>query len=130
MDRNSFRPDVPLDTKAITPEAVKLRLGRCLSRIIGPGGRYSYDEAARKTGINARTLRAYADGLACPTLARYQRLLRAFGPEVGAELAMMLGWQPRASIQEVASVARLEQLRQDVAEALAAVTARNRSGSS
>lgn len=123
MHRDAFRPGVPLDTKAITPDAIKLRLGRSLSRIIGPNGRYSFAEASLLTGINARTLRAYADGVACPTLARYQRLLCAFGPEVGRELALMLGWQPRANVEEMANVADLIQLREVVLKALEAAAA-------
>lgn len=111
----------PLETKQITPEEVKQRLSRSLSQIIGPRRQYSYAEAARLTHINERTLRAYVDGVACPNLARYGRLLRVFGPEVGLELALMLGWEPRAQIAEPPDVAALEALREGMARAVLAV---------
>ena len=105
----------------ITPAAVKERLSRRLSEIIGPGKRVGYAEAARLTGIRVRTLRSYVDGSACPNLARYERMLRVFGPEIGIDLAHMLGWEPRGSARPQPSIAHLVELRRGIAEALAAI---------
>lgn len=111
----------PLATKDITPGEVMRRLSRCLSPFIGPGGSHSFAEAARLTHINERTLRAYVDGTACPNLARYGRLLRVFGPGVGIELALMLGWEPRARIPAPPSLDELITLREGVRNAMRAV---------
>lgn len=117
------QPDhtVPVATKAIDPAEIKRRLSASLSVIIGPGKRYSFAEAARLTQINERTLRAYVDGAACPNLARYCRLLRVFGADVGRDLALMLGWTPRASLSPSPDVSALMELRQEIRTALTAV---------
>ena len=86
-----------LPIREITPGAVQERLAFRLQHLIGPGKRMTLQQAAVATGISERTLKAYVEGRACPNLARYGRLLRTFGPEVGIELAMMIGWEPRAS---------------------------------
>ena len=112
---------VPLGAREITPDAIMRRLSASLSSLLGPNGWCSYAEAARLTGIKERTLRAYVEGTACPNLARYGRLLRVFGPEVGRELAIMLGWQPRASGGPSLNLAELNDLREDVSRALRAV---------
>jgi len=111
----------PLATRDITPSEVMRRLSRCLAPLIGPDGTHSFAEAARLTHINERTLRAYVDGKACPNLARYGRLLRALGPEVGVELALMLGWEPRARIPPPPSLDELVTLREGVRNAMRAV---------
>lgn len=70
------------------------------------------------TDINSRTLKAYVDGTACPNVARYGRLLRVFGPEVGIELAQMLGWEPRAKNPHLLQTEDLRALRDAAAQAL------------
>jgi hypothetical protein len=86
-----------LPIRDITPKAVQERLSFRLQHLIGPGKRMTLQEAAVATGISPRTLKAYVEGRACPNLARYGRMLRVLGPEVGIELAMMIGWEPRAA---------------------------------
>ena len=111
----------PVATKAIVPAEIKRRLSASLSEIIGPGRPYSFAEAARLTHINERTIRAYVDGSACPNLARYCRLLRVFGAGVGRDLALMLGWTPRASLSPSPDISALMELRQEIRTALTAV---------
>lgn len=111
----------PLAVADITPAAVKKRLSYRMSKIIGPGGTVSFAEAARLTGIKERTIRAYVDGTACPNLARYERLMRVFGPEIGIELAFMLGWEPRGSTDRQPSISHMSELRLGVAQALTAI---------
>lgn len=111
----------PLPVRAITPAEVQARLSFRLRQIIGPGKRASLAQAARLTGINARTLKAYVAGTACPNVARYGRLLRVFGPEVGIELAMMLGWEPRAANPTLPQTEDLRALRDAVAQAIRAI---------
>lgn len=111
----------PVATMAISPAEIKLRLSESLRKIIGPGRPYSFAEAARKAHINERTLRAYVDGEACPNLAKYCRLLRVFGPDVGYDLALMLGWTPRGSQSQSTDIDSLNELKQEVLTALKAV---------
>lgn len=111
----------PLPVAEITPAAVKKRLGYRMAKIIGPGRKVSFAEAARLTGIKERTIRAYVDGTACPNLARYERLMRVFGPEIGIELAYMLGWEPRGSTERQPHIGHLSELRLGVAQALTAI---------
>ncbi len=111
----------PLPIANITPDAVRERLCWRLSRMIGPNRRWSIAEAARLTGINARTMRAYVEGRACPNLARYSRLLRVFGPEVGIEMALILGWEPRAMRGTQPGEILLRELRDGVVQAINAV---------
>jgi hypothetical protein len=105
----------------ITPAAVKKRLSYRLAQIVGPGRRLSFAEASKLTGIKERTIRAYVDGKACPNLARYERMLLVFGPEIGIELAYMLGWEPRGASRPQPSTAHLAELRHGVAQALATI---------
>lgn len=111
----------PLRVTEITPSAVKKRLSYRLAQMIGPGRPVSFAKAAALTGIKERTIRAYVDGAACPNLARYERILRVFGPEAGIELAYMLGWEPRGTSRPQPSAAHLAELRSGVAQALAAI---------
>lgn len=111
----------PLPVAEITPAAVKKRLSYRMSKMIGPGCPVSFAEAARLTGIKERTIRAYVDGTACPNLARYERLMRVFGPEIGIELAFMLGWEPRGSTERQPHISHLSDLRLGVAQALTAI---------
>jgi hypothetical protein len=78
-------------------------------------------QAALATGISERTLKAYLAGRACPNLARYGRLLRVFGPQVGIELATMIGWEPRASSPPLPHGEDLRALRDSVAQAIHAI---------
>ena len=111
----------PLSVREITPAEIQRRLSFRLRQIIGPGRRMSLGEAARLTDINPRTLKAYVEGTACPNVARYGRLLRVFGPEVGIELAHMLGWEPRASNPDLPQAGDLRDLREAVARAIRAI---------
>ena len=111
----------PLPVRSITPAEVQARLSHRLRQIIGPGRRATLAEAAKLTGINARTLKAYVAGTACPNVARYGRLLRVFGPEVGIELALMLGWEPRAANPTLPQTEDLRALRDSVAQAIRAL---------
>jgi hypothetical protein len=111
----------PVATREITPRVVKQRLSYRLSLLIGPGKRFSYEEAARLTGIGLRTMRSYVHGTASPNLARYSRMLRVFGPEVGIELALMLGWEPRAHRQSAPAFTHLRELRDGLAQAITAL---------
>jgi len=81
----------------------------------------SIGEAAQATGITERTLKAYVEGRACPNLARYGRLLRVLGPEVGIELALMMGWHPRAANPQLPQIEDLRAVRNAIAQAIAAV---------
>jgi hypothetical protein len=118
-DGARFRTALPINQ--ITPAAIQARLSYRLRRLIGPGKRMTLAEAASATGIGERTLKAYVEGTACPNLARYGRLLRVFGPEVGIELASMIGWEPRASNARLPHIEDLRALRDVVAEAVRAV---------
>lgn len=111
----------PLPVRDITPAEVQRRLSFRLKQIIGPAGRYGLADAARIADIHPRTLKAYVDGTACPNLARYGRLLRAFGPEAGIELAMMLGWEPRATDRRLPLTDDVRELRESVAQAIRAI---------
>jgi hypothetical protein len=111
----------PLAVAEITPAAVKKRLSYRMSKMIGPGCAVSFAEAARLTGIKERTIRAYVDGTACPNLARYERLMRVFGPEIGIELAFMLGWEPRGNTERQPHINHMADLRLGVAQALTAI---------
>lgn len=111
----------PVPPRAITPKVITQRLSYRLSQLIGPGNRYSYKEASALTGIGLRTLRSYVKGTACPNVARYSRLLRVFGPEVGIELALMLGWEPRAHREAAPDLRHLRDLRDGLSQAIAAL---------
>ena len=111
----------PLPVRSITPAEIQARLSHRLRQIVGPGRRVTLAEAAKLTGINARTLKAYVAGTACPNVARYGRLLRVFGPEVGIELALMLGWEPRATNPTLPQTEDLCALRESIAQAIRAL---------
>ena len=87
--RIALRPD------RIDSAAVSSRLGYRLHRIIEHDKRCSLTTLVSATGIDRRTLQTYVDGKACPNLARYLRLGHYLGPEIGVELAYMIGWEPR-----------------------------------
>lgn len=125
MEKTHWRFARPLSMEEITTEAVSERLSNGLRRMIGPGRRWSYTGVASRTGIDVRTLKAYAHGTACPNLAKYKRLLAVLGPELSAELNMMQGWQPREDEvppEAVDLVELREQLRR-ASETLASVLA-------
>ncbi len=83
------------DIKQITVHSVTASLSQSLRRLLGPGRRWSYAAVSNATGIDLRTLRAYAQGTACPNLVRYKRLLAVLGPEAGDGLNRLLGMLPR-----------------------------------
>jgi len=85
----------PLVIEAIDAAAVAARLGYRLQKIIGPGRSWALADLSDATGIDRRTLQSYIAGEACPNLTRYHRLGFVLGPQVGVELAYMIGWEPR-----------------------------------
>jgi len=101
----------PLKVQRINDKAVSRRLSYRLTRMIGAGGSWSLADVAQSTGIDRRTLLSYMDGAAIPNLARYFRLEAVMGPEVGIELARMLGWQPRYGHPPAAGIDELARLR-------------------
>lgn len=86
---------VALRADQIDGEAVSARLGYRLRKMIGAGRRCALATLAEATRIDRRTLQTYIDGSACPNLARYLKLGHFLGPEIGVELAYMIGWEPR-----------------------------------
>jgi hypothetical protein len=86
----------PLAVHDITSGEVGRRIGQQMRKMIGPGRRWSYRGVALLTGIDMRTLRAYAAGTACPNMAKYKRLLVVLGPELARDVDRMYGWMPRA----------------------------------
>jgi len=85
-----------LDVSHITTAEVTRRLSLQLRKMIGPGRRWSYRGVADLTGIDERSLKAYAAGTACPNLAKFKRLLLVLGPELGRDIDRMYGWMPRS----------------------------------
>jgi len=84
-----------LEPREITSEEVARRLGTQLRKMVGPGRRWSYKGLSQLTGIDLRSLQAYAAGTACPNLAKFKRLLAVLGPELAREVDRMYGWMPR-----------------------------------
>ena len=103
----------------ITTEEVTRRLSRRLRQMIGPGRAWSYKGVAHLTGIDERSLHAYARGETCPNLAKYKRLLSVLGPELSADIDVMFGWPARAS----ASVPGAIDIRELAAELRASLAA-------
>ena len=62
---------------------------------MGPGRRWTYSGVAHLTGIDIRSLQAYARGETCPNLAKYKRLLSVLGPELAVDLDKFIGWPAR-----------------------------------
>lgn len=83
------------DARDIDLRAVVDRLSPRLRQMIGPDCDWDFDEVSERAGIDPRTLQSYLDGAACPNLARFLRLSHLLGPEIGVELAVMIGWEPR-----------------------------------
>lgn len=110
-----------LPIRDITPKAVQERLSYRLQKLIGPGKRMTLQQASAATGIAPRTLKAYVEGRACPNLARYGRLLRVLGPEVGIELAIMIGWEPRASNPILPHTEDIRAVRDGIAQTIRAL---------
>lgn len=88
---------LPLDPADIDTAEVTRRLSRRMRMLIGPGRRWSYNGVSYLTGIDVRSLQAYARGETCPNLAKYKRLLSVMGPELSVDIDQMYGWKPRAS---------------------------------
>ena len=74
---------LPLNILDVTPETVTERLSHRLRQMIGSGQPWSYRVVATRTGIDVRTLKAYAQGTACPSLVKYKRLLALLGRKSG-----------------------------------------------
>lgn len=101
----------------ITPEAVTERLSYQLQKFVGTGRRWSYFGVAARTQIDVRTLKAYVQGTACPSLVKYNQLLAVLGPEIGIETNMMKGWPPRSAVVPPEAV-DLTELRRDLLRSL------------
>ncbi len=113
----------PLDPRKITTAEVTERLSRRLRQLIGPGRRWSYRGVAERSGIDERTLKAYAAGESCPNLAKYKRLLAVVGPELTSDIDRMHGWLPRLGETEPPGSIDLAQLRAELAQTLEAIDA-------
>lgn len=85
----------PLPAAGITPAAIATRLSYRLKRMLDGSDGRSIAGIAAATGISRGVIEAYVAGTACPNLARYFRLERVLGQELGIEFALMLGWKPR-----------------------------------
>jgi hypothetical protein len=96
--------DRALDIHEITPAEVTRRLSLQLRKMIGTGRRWSYRGVAQVTGIDERSLKAYAAGTACPNLAKYKRLLVVLGPELSRDIDRMYGWMPRNEASQPGSL--------------------------
>lgn len=94
-EKLASRFDRVLSMEEITTDEVTERLSSRLRRMVGPGRRWSYAGVSSRTGIDVRSLKAYANGTACPNLAKYKRLLAVVGPELSVDLNLMQGWLPR-----------------------------------
>ena len=112
--------DRPLDIHEITPAEVTRRLSLQLRKMIGTGRRWSYRGVAQVTGIDERSLKAYAAGTACPNLAKYKRLLVVLGPELSRDIDRMYGWIPRNEASQPGSV-DLGALRAELLEKLSMI---------
>jgi hypothetical protein len=112
---------IPLKVEDIDLKAVATRLGYRLRKMIGPGKRWGLAEVSTGTGIDRRTLQSYVDGDACPNLTRYHRLGYLLGPEIGVELAYMIGWEPRYGQSLRLPRGNVEQLLRSLREATEAI---------
>lgn len=111
----------PLAVETIDAAAVAARLGYRLQKIIGPGRPWSLADVSDATGIDRRTLQSYIAGEACPNLTRYHRLTFVLGPQVGVELAYMIGWEPRYSDRLQLPLRQSEALEQALRNAVDAI---------
>jgi len=109
-----------LDVHKITPAEVTRRLSAQLRKMIGPGRRWSYRGVAHLTGIDERSLKAYAAGTACPNLAKFKRLLAVLGPDLGRDIDRMYGWVPRLEASQPGSL-DLAALKVDLVNKLAMI---------
>lgn len=116
-------PHLPLAVADITSAEVARRLGIQLRKMVGPGRRWSYRGLAKLTGIDTRSLQAYAAGSACPNLAKFKRLLAVLGPELARDVDRMYGWMPREEIRLPPGAVDLEKLRGQLVETLAVLDA-------
>jgi hypothetical protein len=103
-----------LRIEEVDTRAVADRLSYRLRMMIGPDREWRMGEVSGRTGIDRRTLQSYLDGNACPNLARFLRLSYLLGPEIGVELAYMIGWEPRFSIEQTMRRSDVENLRDAV----------------
>ena len=124
-----------LEPREITSEEVARRLGLQLRKMVGPGRRWSYNGLSQLTGIDQRSLQAYAAGTACPNLAKFKRLLAVLGPELARHIDQMYGWMPREQMRLPPGALDLDKLRAELSATLAtldamlAVSAKNIAGS-
>ena len=110
-----------IKVEEIGTAAVASRLSYRLRRMVGPGRRWEIGEVAEATAIDRRTLQSYLDGIACPNLSRYLRLGYLLGPEIGVELARMIGWEPRFAPVVKLSRHELQRLADSLAHAQGAI---------
>lgn len=131
-ERPGSRFERRLAMEEITTEEVTERLSSRLCRMVGPGRRWSYTGVSARTGIDVRTLKAYANGTACPSLARYKRLLAVLGPELSANLNLMQGWLPRCgeTPPEAVDLLQLRDVLAHASQKLSAILAETRDAAS
>jgi hypothetical protein len=114
LDRVEARP---LDVHEITTPEVSRRLASQLRKMVGAGRRWSYRGVSHLTGIDERSLKAYAAGTACPNLAKFKRLLAVLGPELGRDIDRMYGWMARDEFRQPGSIDLLK-FRSELSEKL------------
>jgi hypothetical protein len=73
------------------------------------------------TGVDVRSLKAYAAGTASPNLAKFKRLLAVLGPELGREIDRMYGWTPREGMRLPPGAVDLRQLHAELSATLRVV---------
>ncbi len=114
---------LPLDVRDITADEVARRLALQLRKMVGPGRRWSYKGLSELTGIDMRSLQAYAAGSASPNLAKFKRLLAVLGPELARDIDRMYGWMPREAIRLPPGAVDLQELRDQLVATIAVLDA-------
>jgi len=117
-----------LDPRALAPaeitsDEVARRLGSQMRTMVGPGRRWSYSGLSQLTGIDQRSLQAYASGTGCPNLSKFKRLLAVLGPELARDIDKMYGWLPRELDRRPPGALDLENLRRQLKDSLAVLDA-------
>lgn len=110
-----------LEPREITSAEMARRLGTQLRKMVGPGRRWSYKGLSQLTGIDLRSLQAYAAGSACPNLAKFKRLLAVLGPELARDIDQMYGWMPREQVRLAPGALDLERLRAELSAMLSSL---------
>lgn len=118
-DDQQFRTQLKIQN--IDARAVAARLSYRLKLMIGPNRPWQIAEVSDQAGIDRRTIQSYLAGTACPNLARFLRLSHLLGPEIGVELAYMIGWEPRFGIAQNFQSADIKELAYTVRATISAI---------